>query len=547
MAKPGNPLDAFVSYIYHFELHGSYSWTEIKKLDESDANDVTDRFSPNGTLLINTRRDAHQIIDEVKFTAMSCLGSSSGIAVGSSAIEMIITEPGGFAFVEKIEHLKEQQEVSLAQNLIFALKVIFVGRDEDNGITTLYSKLIPMNLIGMHGSFDHRGGVYNMKFGLAANMGATNGVASGPQMRYSFTDKNVSFEAKSVKEALLRLQDRLNGNYEETYCNKLDAGKARKIVYKINWDPEICGKVNSTIKNSFAPDDANIFSFDPKKEIGAFIRDILHRSCYVNEKIGESQGMFDKQLHPNVWMPVIQANVCPREDVVEVIYDVKLYKGGGDKYEFDYFFTDPGRNVDVMNFEVVFPNMEAYIANNSNSGYDKNINASALAPTKATKTYQLDMVHEDKTKHRLESLEPERRALNLLPKDIAPPLAKTQADRNGHNITPLTEVKQSRLAFSTATEMGSAGAYPQQTFTIRGHLDILNACCGYPEQGSENEQFGTTQGLWVKVNIYMPVGDTGERLQFFYTGWYEVVTVTNIFSGGKFIQQLMVCAKEQSA
>jgi hypothetical protein len=200
-----------------------------------------------------------------------------------------------------------------------------------------------------------------------------------------------------------------------------------------------------------------------------------------------------------------------------------------------------------MQFEVVFPNMDAYIANNSNSGYDKNVNASALAPTKATKTYQLDMVHEDKTKHRLESLEPERRSLNLLSKDVAPPLAKTQADRYGHNITPLTEVKQSRLAFSTATEMGSAGANPQQTFTIRGHLDILNACCGYPEQGSANEQFGTTQGLWVKVNIYMPVGDTGERLQFFYTGWYEVVTVTNIFSGGKFTQQLMVCAKEQSA
>ena len=445
MANPKNPLDAFVTYIYHFELHGAYSWPEIKKLDESDANDVTDRFSPNGTLLINTRRDTHQIIDEVKFTAMSCLGSSSGIAVGSSAIEMIITEPGGFAFVEKIEHLKEQQEVSLAQNLIFALKIIFVGRDEDNGITTLYSKLIPMKLIGMHGSFDHRGGVYNMTFGLAVNMGATNGDATGPQMRYSFTDKNVSFEANNVKEALSRLQDRLNDNYEETYRNKLDAGRARKIVYKINWDPEICGEVNSTIKNSFAPDDANIFSFDPKKEIGVFIRDVLHRSRDVNAKIGESQGVFDKQLHPNAWMPVIQANVCPREDIVEVIYDVKLYRGGGDKYEFDYYFTDPGRNVDVMQFEVVFPNMEAYIANNSSSGYDKNVNASALAPTAATKTYQLDMVHEDRTKHRLESLEPERRALNLLPKDIAPPLAKTQSDRNGHNITPLTEVKQAVL------------------------------------------------------------------------------------------------------
>jgi hypothetical protein len=44
----------------------------------------------------------------------------------------------------------------------------------------------------------------------------------------------------------------------------------------------------------------------------------------------------------------------------------------------------------------------------------------------------------------------------------------------------------------------------------------------------------------------MPLGDTGRYIPFYYTGWYELVTITNIFENGKFIQQLSVTASEMA-
>ena len=545
MAYPRNPLDVYVTYTYHFELHAASSWEKLQFLEDSDANDVTTRFEPNGTLLINTRKDAHQVIDDVKYMAIANNASNSGLCTAFGEVSMIITEPGGFAFAEKIELLKEQQEITLPQNLLFVLKIMFVGRDPDNGITTEYSKLIPMVLTGMHAQFDHRGGVYNMKFQISTNLAASNGQAEGPQLRYAYTDKNVSFEATTVSDAISKLESKLNGNYEETYRNKLDRNGARKIKYTVSLDKELCGDVNCTIKNSFAPDDCNKFSFDPKKEIGAFIMDIIHRSKAVNEKIGASKGCYTKEFHPNAFMPVIVPRVHMKDDEVEVVYEVKVYKGGAsDKFEFDYFFSDPGKNVDVMQYEVVFENMMAYITAASNTGHDKYVNSSATVPSEAPITYQKDIVHQDITRERIYSLAPERISIgNVKKNDVGPLCSKNVNDRNGHNIAPVGDVKSIRLAFDAAKEFVAAGANPQQTFVIRGHLDLLNICCAYPD--GTRHMYGTTNGVWIKVNIWMPIGDTGEKRQFFYKGWYQLLSITNNFSGGKFTQQLTMMAVEQ--
>ena len=74
MAYPRNPLDVYVTYTYHFELHAASSWEKLQFLEDSDANDVTTRFEPNGTLLINTRKDAHQVIDDVASSVTVLLG-----------------------------------------------------------------------------------------------------------------------------------------------------------------------------------------------------------------------------------------------------------------------------------------------------------------------------------------------------------------------------------------------------------------------------------------------------------------------------------------
>jgi hypothetical protein len=543
MATPVNPLDVFATYIYHFELHASHSWDELKTLDGSQSNEATDRFEPNGTLLINTRRDAHQIIDDVQFQALSPAASRSGIAAVASKLDMIVTEPGGFGFIEKLNVLMERCETKELGSLVFALRIMFVGRRPDNSVETMYSKLVPLTLFSMNGTFDHRGGVYNMSYIATSSVAATSGENTGPQMRYSYTDKNVAFEANTVQEALTKLAEKLNINYEETYRNKLDRGEARKLVYKINFDKEISGEVNGTVKRSFALDDANSFSFDPKKEISACINDILHRSRDINAKIGAAAAAYEQDRHKGAWMPVIVPRIYPKDDVVEIVYDIEIYRGGGtNEYIFDYYFSDAGKNVDVMQFDVVFSKMFAALPTSSNKGTDKYVNLSATCSKEVVETYSLDIVHSDVTKHRNESLRPEKRKLNFLKNDVAPLITCGVNDRNGHNIHTVGDVKDARLAIDTASAFLAATGNTQSTFVIRGHLDFLNLCCGYPD-GSVIP-YGVKDGLWIKINIYMPAPD-GTRRQFYYTGWYQVFGITNQFSGGKFTQSLVVQAIEQ--
>ncbi len=210
MALPANPLDRYVTYTYHFELHAGTSWDQLKYLEDSDANLATDRFLANGSLLINTRKDAHQTIDSVRFNAIKNASNSVGgfiIASDQQHVEINISEPGGFGFIEKIQKLMEVNQVSIQANLLFVLKIMFVGRLSNNNVVTEYSKLIPMFLTNMNGSFTHTGGSYHMFFVPSIVAASSGNKTSGSQLRFSYTDKSISFEAKTVKDALQKYED----------------------------------------------------------------------------------------------------------------------------------------------------------------------------------------------------------------------------------------------------------------------------------------------------------------------------------------------------
>jgi hypothetical protein len=62
----------------------------------------------------------------------------------------------------------------------------------------------------------------------------------------------------------------------------------------------------------------------------------------------------------------------------------------------------------------------------------------------------------------------------------------------------------------------------------------------YPDGGKK--AFGTTRGIWVKINVFQVVDDVKEP--FYYTGWYQLMAVENVFSNGKFTQNLALLMKE---
>jgi tRNA(His) 5'-end guanylyltransferase len=60
---------------------------------------------------------------------------------------------------------------------------------------------------------------------VAATSGSKN---TGSQLRFSYIDKAISFEAKTVKEAMQKYEDKLNSIYDNTYANKLDSRASKK-------------------------------------------------------------------------------------------------------------------------------------------------------------------------------------------------------------------------------------------------------------------------------------------------------------------------------
>lgn len=542
MASPPNPLDVFTSYIYHFELHAADSWDKLKDLSTKDENKATTRFEPNGTLLINTRKDAHQHLDDVKYTAMAESSASTELLIPVGLVSMTVTEPGGFSFIEKLDVLRRNFQVTsvASDGLVFLLKIMFVGRRADNSVDTLTAKLIPMILRPeMTASFNEKGGQYNMSFTSAAGLATTDDPMSGAPMNFGFVKRNVSFKATTIEGAFKQLEKKLNAGYEEIFMKEGNAPQGKPLTYKITWDPEIKGKVDGLYKSSLDPAEARQFVFNPTMQIGTFIHGILKTCSELQERIGASKAGLQKEFHPDIFIPVIQPRVIYHDDSIEVNFHVAVNKGGVQKaFVFDYYFSDAGKNVDVMSYDVKFVYVGAWIPTKIDTGHDWATNQSGTMQTQNPKAYSENSVTSDTTRP-TNYVEVQRSTLSCQKNDPQYQPGSTYSDRTGHNSMPHYATPAIRMASDAIIDFQSAIA-TQQTFEIRGHLDILNASAYYPDGTHVGELFGG-QNIWIKVNIYMldDRAASGKR-QFFYTNYYKLLSVENSFSSGQFKQHLTV-------
>lgn len=533
MAKPANRLDKFVTYTYHFELYMGRDWETIKSL--GPATGPTTRFNGVENLLINTRMDAHQTIDDVSFDVIGPGMTAGVIPTPITRLNMVVKEPGGFSFIEKLQNRMEEIDVSMISDAVFGLRVVFVGRPADIQAPpqTIYLPIIPLSLVTISGEFLPEGGVYQLRFISMETLGSE--LAGDLGSNYSFTPKNLSFEAKTVKQALSLLEERLNKNYEDVYSTKLNNnGSSKSVKYKIIASDDLTGDVDGVSRNSFASGDDRNFSFSPTQSIPTMINNILLASPELCKKIGATREAMEKSMHEGAFMPVVTPKVNAKDDVVEVVFLVSVYKGGGDKLEFEYFFADAGQNVDVHNYNIVFNNIAAFLAANSKSGTDANANFSAKLPGQDPKRLR-NSLHEPITQNDLPYKPVERRDIDKKSGDVAVTSAVTRSEVTGLNSTSFTDVAPLRSAREAiATYLGSIN--PTQSIVIRGHLQVLELCIGSSDDYDQN-RFISGGGLWIKVNIYMPDGAGGKK-QFYYDDYYNVHRVTNTFSGGVFTQQI---------
>ena len=538
MATPVNPLDIFVTYIPHYELHLGSDWPELDAIRRVDINTETLPKASNGTLLINTRKDAHQSIDNIKFDYIGPFvdPSASMACIGNVTLE--ITEPNGVSFVEKLtERMKDLniKNYSVAQ---FGLKIFFVGRTADGGELTIpFNSIIPLHLINLEAKYSQKGGEYHMVFVISSDAAGSsplrpdNGIARAA----GFVNKNISFKANTVKEAMQLLEDQLNKNYKDVYANELlNVNGSKDIKYSIQLDPKINGTLNLVTKDSLAPGEKCQLTFMPSLDIGTMVRQILMSSKDVNDMIGESNPGLSQEGHPGVKLPILQTFYHVDKAVVNIIFKIVLYEGEGsnvsDLYEFDYYFS--GKNVDILEFEVKFNQMNLWMQS-SEHGLEKNRNADGKNAALDPANFAQNNLPENVTCTKLYNIKQEQKPIDALSNDHAFLSVSNRSESTGFAKHEVTAVPSARLAFETWGK--AVGATNNQvTFTIRGHLGILDKIV-YSPDGSGPPPSGVFKSTWVKVNIF-----DQDFNQFFYTGKYQLLSVQNMFQGGKFLQHLTV-------
>lgn len=537
MANPENPLDVFVTYTPHYELHLSDNWEDLAAIKHVDINAVTSPKKSNGTLLINTRKDAHQHIDNIKFTYYGPDVDPSGSLACVGTMTFSIIEPNGVSFVEKLtERMKQLNITNYIAGAQFGLKIFFVGRTAaGKDLTIPFKGIIPINLQEFSASYSQKGGEYNFSMVISSDaigsspLRPNNGIARA----IGFLDKNISFKANTVQEAIKLLEEKLNKNYKDVYATVLrNNNGAKNINYKIELDPKITGALNLVTKDSFAPGEKCQLTFTPSVDIGTMIRQILFSSKDVLDMIGKSKDGIGREGHPGVTLPMLQTFYHISKSNVNVIYKIVLYTGGdvSDLFTFDYYFS--GKNVDVLEFDVKFNQMNLWMQSGKH-GLEHNRNSDSQNPKLIPEAYAKDNAPENKTCTRLNYNVPDQKDINAKSGDLALPPCSNRSEGTGFAKHSLEAVPSARLAFETLGDtVGSTNV--QVAFNIRGHLDILDRVV-YAPDGTDPPPSGVNKATWIKVNIY-----DQDLNPFFYTGKYKLLTVENNFNGAKFTQNLTV-------
>lgn len=548
MATPSNTLDQFVTYIPHYELHVAKDWPELKAVETADFNATTLPNFATQTLLINTRKDAHQQIDNVKFQYLGPSIEPSGAMNPIGMLSLDIIEPNGTSFIEKIQNVQTKYDVSnLMGGLIFGLKIFFVGRTADGSdVTVPFTKIIPLHISTIDAKFTHKGGEYHLTFNCSGSAAVSTSLQpdNGLSRSVAFTNKNISFKSSSVRDAIKQLETKLNQNYQDLYETELkNVNGSKQLSYRINLDEEIIGNLYLSTKETYGENEPCQITFTNSIDIASMIRTILYASKEVNEMIAGSRDGLSKEFHPNVRLPVTKASYLLLPDRVEVVFDVQLYKGGkveGNTFEFDYFFSGPGKNVDVLEFEIRYPSMLNWMSS-SKAGTNIHFNNDSNIPKREAASYSQNCTHEDITREICYAKPKDPKSIDATSNDPALTSVVNQIETKGFIKYQAVAVPAARLAFETIG-LACAAINPQLSFTIRGHYQLLERVILYPDRDSTSlDPIGISNGAWAKVNIFNADGSA-----FFYTGHYRILAVENVFSGGKFIQHLTVIMMDRT-
>jgi hypothetical protein len=178
-----NPLDAFTTYSTHFVMIAART-TENARAFMNPANNRETLAAIEATkqlgdaipnvggplrgdcfLVMDTRRFSQFTVESMKYEVY-VNGLSKGQAHSNLAttIEMTVLDSVGISFINFMQWLMDVKLQTNFDGMIFLIRVIFVGHNQDGSTETVQSLTIPAHLFKMEVDLNYAKGVYTLEF-----------------------------------------------------------------------------------------------------------------------------------------------------------------------------------------------------------------------------------------------------------------------------------------------------------------------------------------------------------------------------------------------
>ncbi len=579
MSIPHNILGKFDSYAYHHILMVCNSTEAAEALASTDEittfqhpRDIEKRYTTRtvgktGTgkyvTLIDGTTDARFYITSAKWS--NIIAADSEIGKGdipqsttmSTDGELEIVEPLGASFLNVLTKVCDRLDTDPV-GLVFLIKTIFVGHNAGVGETEMISSVRPMMFVAydITAVFDTSGAKYLLSF-----VGLTNGAGKLPQPQKMFvglafemgTTLSKTFQAieDSVNKKYREFKNKIAKDFAETLGADTTLPEAQRFLIDNYRDVEYKIISDDYKADTYKAGDMEFDSTKDRREQGSIVNygnvsveDILNRVMHSSTAvIAEKNDPKEKFIYKII----STLKTTPTTYVVE--YHINKYKQAispytqqekdgkivplpGQSIEFDYIFT--GKNVDIKTFDIKMEMGMAFfqIAATTNSQASQtesvvgNISKSVVV-TGSSLTAGDGLTLRGKT-----------------PLFLGSTLSKQMA-RNTKN--PIDSANFSALLDRHASLENISAA-----MVIYGNPQLLDEMSILPSEisnkqtedasGGEtiNPQWLSTPTL-IKVNIKMPVDNNDVNTEyepFWYSGYYSLLSVDNVFADGEFTQEL---------
>ena len=594
MSNPKNLLGKFRSYAYHHILMVCNNTKTAEELTKT--SEITSFQHPSDNVRYSTRQigndennkyitlidgttDARFYITDASWENVIAMDNYVGkgdIPQSTSMSlegELNIVEPLGARFLNRLTKSCDLLSTDPV-GLVFVLKTIFVGH-RDDGTTETISNIKPLLFVNydITAIFDSSGGRYTMSF-----VGVVNGLGKLPHTQKIFgglsfkvtpgdnlatTFNNLAinvnnslqgYKKKAILEFSKTLYDAskkegnaLTAQEATTQAKRFFDTNYREVEYKIiaseyNDSRYVAGD-NEPIRIK-EKRDVGSFNFGPDIGVEELIKKVMASSTgVINDGIGVG-------VNGKKYIYKIVSGLNSSHDKFIVEYHVKRYemamvpfdvasKGGeieplpGQSIEFNYIFT--GKNIDIKNFNIKMEMGMAFFQMAATAeSLPQQSDVQAGQPQKIARTTGVNnnASSDVRIKRSLTPL--------FLGSSIKKPMARN------------TRSPVDSAGFQALLDRHAALENIQANMTIYGNPQLLAEMQVLPSDLYDNEtekpkENQTINPRWlstptlIKINIKMPkdADDINTEYEdFWYTGFYSLFAVKQIFSDGSFMQEL---------